>query len=186
MSILIRINDGADLEIRGDGRTLHGLAVPYNVPTRISSRLEGQFDETFRPGAFARTIRERGSKVRLHVLHDQTTRLPIGRATELREDPAGLVGEFRVSATRQGDEVLELVRDGALDGLSIGFRPIRDRWTKGRQSVERLEVALNEVSVVATPAYAGARIVGVRAATLYIPPGEAVDRLAALLKGTSQ
>ena len=184
MSVLFRINDGADLEIRGDGRSIYGLAVPYNVSTRISSRLEGQFDETFRPGAFARTIRERSAKVRLHVLHDQTTRLPIGRATELREDPAGLVGEFRVSKTAAGDEVLELVRDGALDGLSIGFRPIRDRWSKGRQSVERLEVALSEVSVVASPAYADARIVGVRAATPYIPAGEAVERLAALWKGS--
>ena len=183
--VLYRIRPDADLEIRGDGRTLFGLAVPYNVPTRISSRLEGVFLETFRPGSFAQTIRERGAKVRLHVLHDQTTRLPIGRATELREDPAGLVGEFRVSATVQGDEVLALVRDGALDGLSIGFRPIRDRWAKDRQSVERLEVALNEVSVVASPAYAGARIVGVRAAIRYIPPGEAVDRLAALLEGPS-
>ena len=185
MSLIYRIHDGADLEVRGDGRTLYGVVVPFDTPTRISSRLEGAFTETFRRGAFERTIRERGGKVRLAVLHDETTRLPIGRATELREDPAGLVGEFRVSATVQGDEVLALVRDGALDGLSVGFRPIRDRWSKGRQSVERLEVALSEVSVVASPAYADARIVGVRAATLYIPPGEAVDRLAALLKGPS-
>jgi HK97 family phage prohead protease len=185
MSTLYRIHDGADLEVRGDGRTLYGVVVPFDTPTRISSRLEGQFDEVFRPGSFARTIRERSTKVRLHVLHDQTTRLPIGRASELREDPAGLVGEFRVSKTAAGDEVLELVRDGALDGLSIGFRPIRDRWSKGRRSVERLEVALNEVSVVASPAYAGARIVGVRAATRYIPASEAVERLTALLKGQS-
>ena len=98
---------------------------------------------------------------------------------------SGFVGEFRVSATVQGDEVLALVRDGALDGLSIGFRPIRDRWSKSRESVERLEVALSEVSVVATPAYDGARVHGVRAADRFIPLGEAAERLTALLKGRS-
>jgi hypothetical protein len=185
-STLHRINATPDLDVRagGDGRTIHGLVVPFDTPTRISSRLEGTFTETFRRGAFDKTIREAGGKVQLAVLHDRETRLPIGRATSLREDPVGLVGEFRVSKTTMGDEVLELVKDGALDGLSIGFQPIRDHWAKDRSRVERLEVALREVSVVSVPAYDTARIVGVRAADgPYIPAVEATRRLAAAMKG---
>lgn len=150
-----------DLEVRGDGRTIVGLAVPFDEPTVIVERGRS-YTEVFRRGAFARTIAERGpAKVKLLAQHDRE-RLPVGRATVLREDPAGLYGEFHVSATRAGDEVLALVRDGALDALSVGFRPIRDRWSEDRSTVERLEVALAEVSVVAWPAYEGAVIHAVR------------------------
>ena len=49
---------------------------------------------------------------------------PLGRATELRDDAAGVYGAFRISATRRGDEVLEMLRDGVLDSFSVGFAPI--------------------------------------------------------------
>jgi len=64
-STLHRINATPGLEVRagGDGRTIHGLVVPFDTPTRIASRLEGTFTETFRRGAFDKTIREAGGKV---------------------------------------------------------------------------------------------------------------------------
>src|SRR4051794_5918365 len=90
----------ADLEVRGDGRTIYGLAAPFNTPADIFE-MGMRFTETIAPGAFARTIAERGSKVKLLALHDTQT-LPIGRATKLVEDTRGLVGEFRVSNTVAG------------------------------------------------------------------------------------
>lgn len=150
-----------DLELRanGDGRTVYGIAVPFDHPTRIS---EGgsTYTEIFKRGAFARTIAERGDKVKAYANHDRT-KLPLGRATELREDSAGLYAELRISDTRNGNEVLELVRDGALDSFSIGFRPIEQRDLPDAV-VERTEVALSEISVVAYPAYEAALIGGVR------------------------
>jgi HK97 family phage prohead protease len=150
----------ADLEVRGDGRTVVGLAVPYDVPTEIHEA-GGTYTETFARGAFARTIAERGDRVKFLAQHDRRS-LPLGRATLLREDAAGLFGEFRVSKTAAGDEALELIRDGALDALSIGFAPVRDVWSRDRGSVTRAEVKLHEVSAVSFPAYAGALIAGVR------------------------
>ncbi len=155
--------NAVDLEIRSDGRTIVGIAMPFDRETRIAER-GGTYTEVFRRGAFARTIAERGAeRVKLLVQHNREA-LPIGRATLLREDAAGLYGEFRVSETRQGDEVLALVRDGALDGLSVGFRPVLagDRWNAGRSRVERTEVKLPEVSVVSFAAYEDAQITGVR------------------------
>lgn len=146
-----------DLEVRSEARTIIGIAVPFDVEADV-----GRFVEVFRRGAFARTISERGDKVKLLALHDGTSRLPVGRATVLREDTAGLYAEFRVSRTTQGDEVLALVGDGALDALSIGFSPVRDTWDAGHAKVERHEVRLHEVSVVAFGAYKDARIVAVR------------------------
>jgi len=104
----------ADLEVRGgDGRTVVGLAVPFGTSTTITDAT-GTYSESFRPGAFARTIAERGDRVKFLAMHNSQA-LPLGRAVELREDPAGLVAALRVTQTAAGDEVLALIRDGALD-----------------------------------------------------------------------
>ena len=153
-----------DLEVRADGRTIAGIAAPFDTPTNIVD-FAGQYIETIRRGAFARTIAERGpTKVKLNVQHDVQS-LPIGRATLLREDAQGLYAEFRVSQTDRGNEALTLVRDGTLDGLSIGFRAIRSDWSADHASRTLLEVALDEVSVVTHAAYEDARILAVRSVT---------------------
>lgn len=154
-----------DLEVRstGDGRTLAGLAVPYDSPATLN---EG-FSEVIHRGAFARTIAERGpNRVKLLVQHDSTSN-PIGRATLLREDTRGLYAEFKVSKTPRGDEALELVRDGTLDSFSVGFIPVREEVTGERGAFVRhhYEAKLLEVSVVSWPAYDGAQITAVRSAS---------------------
>ncbi len=169
MSDILRHDFRGDLEIRSDGRTVYGLAVPFDTPQRVSDLMDGgvvTYDEVFRNGAFTDTIRERGSRVKFLLNHDKRS-LPLGPALSLREDAAGLVGEFRVSNTRAGDEALELIRDGALDGLSVGFKPLTQRGDeRAGKLVERLSVKLIEVSAVAFPAYDGALIAGVRSEIL--------------------
>jgi HK97 family phage prohead protease len=165
-----------DLELRGDGRTVVGIAMPFDQPTEIREE-RAAFTEVFRAGSFRKTIAERGPRgVKVFGKH-QRAALPVGRASLLREDTAGLYSELRVSATSAGDEILELVRDGTLDGLSIGFAPIKDRWSDRRDMVERLEVALHEVSIVDYPAYSGASITGVRSDEHRISPEAAARRL---------
>ena len=150
-----------DLEVRSDARTVVGIAVPFDETAQVSDTGSGRYRERFVRGAFAKTIEQRGpGKVKFLANHD-VKRLPLGRATLLREDTAGLYAEFRVSKTVAGDEVLELIRDGALDALSVGFAPVSARNGKDG-AIERTEVALREVSAVAWPAYAGASIVAVR------------------------
>ena len=149
-----------DLEVRSGGRTVVGLAVPWDTPTRVSDG-GPSYLEAFARGAFARTIAERGDRVKFLALHD-TRRMPLGRVTLMREDAAGLYIEARVSATRDGDEALTLIQDGALDGLSIGFRPMRQDKRQG--VTVRTEAALREVSAVSMPAYDDARILAVRSA----------------------
>ena len=146
----------------GDGRTIVGIVAPFNVPATVSDG-GAPYRESFRFGAFAKTIAERGDKVKFLSQHDRRSN-PLGRATLLREDTAGLYGEFRVSKTAAGDETLELVKDGALDAFSVGFAPIRSAKTKDGV-VERTEVALREVSIVTFPAYADAVIEAVREET---------------------
>lgn len=164
---LIR-HHAVDLEVRGgDGRTVEGIACPFDEVAEIRE-LSGTYNEVVRFGAFARTIAERADKVRFLASHNHQT-FPLGKPTELREDTAGLWMSARISKTTAGDEALELIKDGALDGLSIGFRPIQNRWHDGEtwdapRLCERLEVALMEVSAVAVPAFDGARLLALRSA----------------------
>lgn len=157
----------------GAGRTIFGVAVPYGQVAEVSD--DGRpYRERFEFGAFDRSIRERGSKVRLFTGHE-TRKLPIGRAVDLQERSDGLHAAFEVAATRDGDDALELVRSGVVDSFSIGFRGIRDRRENG--VVVRTEAALMEVSLVGMPAYAGASVAGVRTQSLIIPRTVAEARL---------
>jgi HK97 family phage prohead protease len=167
----------SDLELRagGDGRTIVGTVVPFDEVYDA-----GQFREVFRHGAFTRTLAERGaSRVKLLRQHDDVNAWPIGVATLLREDPKRLYGEFRLARSSDGDDALDLIRDGILDGLSVGFvpmpsgsRPMRDG------TIERTEVALRHVGLVGDPAYMNARVTGIRStATNSVHPSVALARL---------
>jgi HK97 family phage prohead protease len=166
-----------DLEIRndGDGRTICGICVPYDVEQRIHHSLV----EVFRRGVFSRVV-PNAHRVKMLVGHDAQA-LPIGRATLLREDAAGLYGEFRVSKGSRADDILELVRDGALSELSIGFAPLKDN-RRPDGVVERLAAHLAEVSLVTFGAYGqAATVVGVRDQST-TPNLDAVDELLRDLK----
>jgi HK97 family phage prohead protease len=157
------IRSFAEVEIRatGDGRTLCGIACPFGRMAEIRDA-GGSYNEVIHRGAFARTIAERGpERVKVLSQHDGRSN-PIGRASLLREDPAGLYAEMRISKTQAGDEALELIRDGALDGLSIGFTPVTSDHDHARNLVHRHEVKLHEISTVTWPAYETARVAHVR------------------------
>lgn len=162
-TLVVRHEDDED-----DGRTLVGLAVPFGDELDVSDFWD-DYTEVFRRGAFAKTIREASRPVPLLVSHEHRT-LPIGAATKLVETNDGLAAEFHLSRTARADEVLALVTDGALSGLSIGFEPVKQNVTKGsarepaadRDLVERTEVSLREVSVCNFPAFATAGVTGVR------------------------
>jgi len=149
-----------DLAVRsgGDGRTISGLVVPFGQVAQVSDG-GPTYSEAFERGAFADTIKAGGNRVKL-LSHHQSRNNPLGRALLLREDAAGLYGEFHVSATRAGDEALELVRDGALDSFSVGFKAVSQARRAG--VVWRTKVLLREASLVTFPAYAGAMVQSVR------------------------
>lgn len=116
------------------------------------------------PGAFARSLAERGAGgVRLLFQHDPAE--PIGTWLALREDSVGLFVRGRLTLdVARAREVLALMRAGAIDGLSIGFRTVEGR-TDPRTRVRRLSrIDLWEVSVVTFPMQPDARIASVKRA----------------------
>jgi len=145
-----------------EGRTIAGIVVPYGVEATVSDGGPA-YREMFELGCAAKTIAERGNRVKLLSQHNSRQN-PLGRAIMLREDKRGLYGEFTVSRTQAGDEVLELCRDGALDSFSIGFTPVKHEKRNG--VVVRKEIAIREASIVTAPAYEDARIEAIRAAAI--------------------
>jgi HK97 family phage prohead protease len=121
--------------------------------------------DTVARGAFAESL-----KARLPMLlwqHDAKS--PIGRFDEVREDERGLYVRGRLSMSGRGAEAYELLRMGALDGLSIGFvtrEATRDAAT-GTRTI--LKADLMEISLVTFPANELARITSVKSAAGGIP-----------------
>jgi len=114
------------------------------------------------PGAFRDSLAQRGTRgIKLLFQHDPAE--PIGVWLELREDAHGLFVRGRVlPEVERGREVLALMRAGALDGLSIGFRTVEGR-TDSKTGVRRLsKIDLWEISVVTFPMQPEARIAAVK------------------------
>lgn len=152
-----------DLEVRpgGEGRTVYGIAVPYNAPTRIDDTLV----EEFARGAFNHQLKA-ANRVKFERGHVERGGTLIGVATTLRDDAAGLYGEWRVSRTAVGDETLALVADGALDQLSIKFRE-RQNQQLGHGHIRRVKADLGAVAIVTEGAYGElAAAAGVRSKTI--------------------
>jgi Escherichia/Staphylococcus phage prohead protease len=110
------------------------------------------------PGAFARSLARRGAK-RIPMLFQHDPAEPIGLWLVLEENAYGLRACGRlIPAVQRSREVLALIRAGALDGLSIGFRTVRARVDPVTRVRRIFEVDLWEVSIVTFPLLTGARV----------------------------
>ena len=144
-----------------DERLIAGWACRFGQLDQIDDGFDS-FMERWMRGAFARSIAERGHKVRALWSHDHR-RFPIGTIVGLEERAEGLWIEIKIPDTPTGDELLALVRSGAIDGFSVGFKP-RHVVTNGKDAASGLrihevhEAGLIEVSLVSFPALDGARV----------------------------
>ena len=117
-------------------------------------------------GAFAQSIGRKGAKaVKLLYQHKQDE--PIGVFDEIIEDQKGLKVKGRLAmGTQRGREVYELMKMGAIDGLSIGYR-VDDKgyeYDKRRRRRMLKSVDLMEISAVTFPMNPRARIQAVKGA----------------------
>ena len=117
-------------------------------------------------GAFAQSIGRKGAKaVKLLYQHKQDE--PIGVFDEIIEDSKGLKVKGRLAmGTQRGKEVYELMKMGAIDGLSIGYR-VDDKgyeYDKRRRRRMLKSVDLMEISAVTFPMNPRARIQAVKGA----------------------
>ncbi|MBB3034047.1 HK97 family phage prohead protease [Alteriqipengyuania lutimaris] len=110
------------------------------------------------PGAIGKSLEGRKS-IPMLLFHDQ--RRPVGVWREWTETSEGLhvKGRFSMSSVA-GQDAHAMTKDGALGGLSVGYRTLKDRVIgKARQLVE---VALHEISLVTIPMNSKALITNVK------------------------
>lgn len=90
------------------------------------------------------------NKVKLLWQHDPRT--VIGKWIEAREDAKGLWVRGRLFLKLiKGAEAYELLKEGAVDGLSIGYRTVEFEWDNDREVRRLKRVELREVSLVTFP-----------------------------------
>lgn len=141
-----------DLEIRaGDG---DGVIEGYGS---VFGGKADSYGDVIDPGAFRKSIAKRMPKMLWQHRMDE----PIGAWQEVTEDDKGLRMRGRLALkVQRGVEAYELVKAGAIDGLSIGFRTAGYRMDGETRVLT--EVDLYEVSMVTVPANARAKITAVK------------------------
>ena len=116
------------------------------------------------PGAFRGSLAKRNAAgIRMLFQHDPAQ--PIGVWERIYEDARGLYVRGRLTTeVTKAREVLALMRAGAIDGLSIGFRAVQGK-RDARTGIRNLsEIDLWEISVVTFPMMPEARVDSVKGA----------------------
>lgn len=181
--LFYRAFDGA-VEIRsgGDGRTVFGAAVPFDLPTPIDENLIEEWDR----GAFRHQMNAM-YRVPLFDLHDVHGGVRVGKLTSARADPKHLFVEGHINDSPEGDDYLDNVREGKRPHFSIAFARPQNRM-RGNVT-RRMKADLMHVAGVPEGAFGGAAaLAGVRALSMdgagagIVPPGNAEEHHAMALQ----
>lgn len=128
----------------GDGNTLDGYASVFNSITIIDS-WEGRFKEQFLSGSMKRSFREQTPLIQFdHGRHPLIGSLPVAAfepgfpREEVDPERAPDGGAHVVARLHQSpifEPVREVISTGTVNGMSIRFAPLRERWywPDGRQ-----------------------------------------------------
>lgn len=143
---LLTKNSGLGLDVKavGDDGVIEGYASTFNV---IDS-----YGEMVAPGAFKASLAGlKRAKRGLKMLWQHDSHQPIGIWDDLEEDAKGLrvVGRLLKDTVAKAAEAYALIREGALDELSIGYRELESAPHPDQRGVTILKkLDLREVSPV--------------------------------------
>ncbi|QII01069.1 hypothetical protein BH92_15370 [Rhodococcoides fascians A21d2] len=150
----MEIRDSEVVEVRADKREIVGIAVPWDQVAEI--RGVKSYREKFAKGAIADN-----SEAPVYYRHDHTSNgLSIGSIQSAISTDAGLEVTTKIYRSAKGDQVLSDAISGKIKSFSIGFNPVEHEEIDN--VVVRTKVSLEEVSLVESPAYAGAAVIEIR------------------------
>ena len=116
------------------------------------------------PGAFADTLAAQKTLGRLPpMLWQHRQAEPVGVYTSMEEDAVGLKVSGKLALkTARGAEAYELMKMGALSGMSIGYRSRDDSFDRvtGVRTLKKLDLV--ELSLVTFPMNDGSRVSAVK------------------------
>lgn len=150
----------------GDGRTVDLRIVPYGERAQANDGLADWvprgvvYEEEILPGCFDHQLNA-ANRVHMNYEHQQGILGVVGSGVALRSQPDGLHGSFRFLNTNAGDTALELVRQGALGGVSFEAKFVKTiRSATG--VAQRVKANLRNIALCREPAYSGAVVFGLR------------------------
>lgn len=164
-----------DLVVRsdGDGRTVEAYAAVFNQPTEIQDQY-GHYYEVIDRSAFNGVIK-RGVKPQVFFNHGRDMygnrsdrwSAPVGVHRSIEADGRGLRVQSWFVNTPAGDEALELVRSGAVDGYSFSGKPNRNKTLAASSAgdlptIVRQDMGLVEYGPAIMRAYEGAKVLALR------------------------
>jgi HK97 family phage prohead protease len=133
-------------------RTISGIAVPWGVEATVSDGTRVKFQRGSLPVT--------GKKPTLLKYHDAEK--PVGVVTGRIDAEDGMVFTARISATSEGNDMLELIKDEAIDAVSVGVEVIDGSYDESGTLVIA-KADWQELSLVTAPAFKGATITEVAA-----------------------
>lgn len=140
-----------------EARTIEGLAVPYERETKLAP----SYYETIARDAY----QPDGGVGQIKLLWRHGEVIGAGTATSGHD---GVPIQARISQTSAGDDAYQLLKDGVVDSLSIGFIPLEyeETWDDDQNlHVRQKKIDIKEVSLVPWPAYDEAKVTKVREKT---------------------
>ncbi len=146
-----------ELKANGDTGTFEGYGSIFNITDRGGDIVV--------PGAFTETLAAQKAAGRLPAMlwqHRQAE--PIGVYTSMEEDAVGLKVKGQLALkTARGAEAYELMKMGALSGMSIGYRSRDDSYDRvtGVRSLKKVDLV--ELSLVTFPMNDASRVSAVKA-----------------------
>ena len=109
--------ESVELRFEGNTRKFRGYASTFNG--------NDSYGDTILPGAYLKTLADNGMP-KMFFAHDWG--LPVGKWLSAVEDEKGLLVEGELTpGNPQSDAILAAMKHGTVDGLSIGFPPVRRR-----------------------------------------------------------
>lgn len=123
--------------------------------------LVDSYGDTIAPGAYSKTLQNRERPIQLRWNHYGGV---VGKWLTLREDEKGLYVEGELTPGHSvAQDAYALMKHGAVNGLSIGYRPIEaEQKDDGTRLLKQIDLV--EISIVETPADAAALIGDVKSA----------------------
>ena len=133
-------------------RTISGIAVPWDTVATVSDGTRVKFERGSLPVT--------GKKPKLLKYHDSSQ--IVGVVTARLDSQDGMLFTAKISNTTDGNDMLELVKDEAIDSVSVGVDVKDARYDDdGTMVISSAEWV--ELSLVAVPAFKGATITEVAA-----------------------
>ncbi len=152
----------------GDGVRMKGHFAIFNEWAEIHSAFEGHFMERIAKGAFSKTFKERGSRIRCLFQHGRDPYVgdkPLGSITRLAEEGRGAAYEVELLDTEYVRQLVPAL-DAGLYGASFRFRPLKVEINEdakpsnynpsGLPECTVTEASVSEFGPVTFPAYQGA------------------------------